>query len=217
MTEIEAEFWPLFEEVPRYTNTLPQPSEDIKKLDYPITFREMQAVLRHMKQSACGSDELTREDLKAANGTDLVGLLNIAFGLVCCIPFILRHNRTVLIPKKGDFSKVHNWSPITISSILTRLLHKILASRLSENIKLHHAQRGFTPCDDVITSYTILDTIIREHRWETTLCVVHRSFQSFQQAPSNSDRACTDLQRNRSPHSKVYYVHLLGRGHDHAK
>lgn len=106
MTKIEAEFRLLFEKVPKYTNTPPQPLEDIKKLDYPITFWEMQAALPHMKQFACGSDGLIREDLKAANGTDLVCLLNIVFGLVCHSSFILRHNRIVLIPKKEDLSKV---------------------------------------------------------------------------------------------------------------
>ncbi|CAK9798933.1 Retrovirus-related Pol polyprotein from type-1 retrotransposable element R2 (Fragment) [Anthophora plagiata] len=162
MSDIEAEFRPIFEECPPYSGSTPIQKEIIH-LDYPITFRETELALHRLKQSACGPDGLNREDLRRANMADLVGLLNIVFGL-CHTPSILRHNRTVLIPKKGDLSIVSNWRPITVSSIFTRLLHKILASRLSENIKLHHAQRGFTPCDGVMSSSTILDTIVREHR-----------------------------------------------------
>ena len=94
---------------------------------------------------------------------DLCCLLNIVFGL-CNRPDILRHNRTVLIPKKGDLSLVVNWKPITIFSLFSRFLHKILASRLYDSVKLHHAQRGFVPSDGIMSSYTISDTIIREHR-----------------------------------------------------
>ncbi|CAL7932954.1 unnamed protein product [Xylocopa violacea] len=163
MTEIEGVFRPLFEECPKYCGPVYQPRENVIHLDYPITFRETELALRRLKQSASGPDGITREHLRNANMADLVAMLNIVFGL-CRTPSILRHNRTVMIPKKGDLSIVSNWRPITVSSLFTRLLHKILASRLSENIKLHHAQRGFTPCDGVMTSSTVLDTIVREHR-----------------------------------------------------
>lgn len=163
MEDIEAEFRPLFEKCPRYTAATPQHPPETVHLDHPITFRETELALRRLKQSASGPDGITREDLRAIDMADLVALLNIVFGL-CHTPSILRHNRTVLIPKKGDLSKVSNWRPITVSSLFTRLLHKILASRLSENIKLHHAQRGFTRGDGVMSSSTILDTIVREHR-----------------------------------------------------
>ncbi|CAK9834615.1 Retrovirus-related Pol polyprotein from type-1 retrotransposable element R2 (Fragment) [Anthophora retusa] len=162
MSDIETEFRSIFEDCPQYSGSTPIQKDTIH-LDYPITFRETELALRRLKQSASGLDGINRDDLRKANMADLVGLLNIVFGLRRT-PSVLRHNRTVLIPKKGDLSIVSNWRPITISSLFTRLLHKILASRLSENIKLHHAQRGFTPCDGVMTSSTILDTIVREHR-----------------------------------------------------
>ncbi|CAL7932765.1 unnamed protein product [Xylocopa violacea] len=163
MIELEGEFRNLFEERPDYNYATPQSPTETIHLDYPVTFREVELTLRRLKQSASGYDGITREDLRAANMVDLVGLLNIVFGL-CQTPSILRRNRTVMIPKKGDLSKPSNWRPITISSMFSRLLHKILASRLSDNIKLHHAQRGFTPGDGIMTNFTILDTIIREHR-----------------------------------------------------
>ncbi|CAL7932906.1 unnamed protein product [Xylocopa violacea] len=163
MSEIVTAYRPLFEECPIYSGPTSQSPSKVIHLDHPITFREVELGLHRLKQSACGPDGITREHLRAVGMPDLVGLLNMVFGL-CCTPSILRRNRTVLIPKKGDLSNVSNWRPITISSLFTRLLHKILASRLSENVKLHHSQRGFTPGDGIMTSYTVLDTIIREHR-----------------------------------------------------
>lgn len=167
MADIVTDYQPLFEECPQYSGPSPLPSQETIHLDLPISFRETEIALRRLKQSACGPDGINRVDLRAANLPDLVSLLNIVFGL-CQTPSILRRNRTVLIPKKGDLSKVSNWRPITVSSLFTRLLHKILASRLSENIKLHYAQRGFSPGDGVMTSFTILDTIVREHRHNST-------------------------------------------------
>lgn len=163
MTDIEAYFRPQFEECPEYSGPAPQPPSEIIHLDYPITIAETELALRRLKQSACGPDGITRDHLRKANLADVVGLLNIVFGL-CHTPSILRHNRTVLIPKKGDLSLTSNWRPITVSSCFTRLLHKILASRLSCNIKLHHAQRGFTPTDGLMSSCTVLDSVVREHR-----------------------------------------------------
>lgn len=163
MADFETDFRPLFEKCPQYTGPAPHSTVETIHLDHPITFRETELALRRQKQTASGPDGITRDHLRMANMADVVALLNIVFGL-CHTPSILRHNRTVLIPKKGDLSKTSNWRPITVSSIFSRLLHKILAARLSENIKLHHAQRGFTPGDGVMTSFTVLDTIIREHR-----------------------------------------------------
>lgn len=165
MTDIEEYFRPQFEECPEYQGQTPQPPREVIQLDYPIAISEVELSLRRLKQSACGPDGITRDHLREANLADVVGLLNIVFGL-CRTPTVLRHNRTVLIPKKGDLSTPSNWRPITISSCFTRLLHKILASRLSMNINLHHAQRGFTPTDGLMTSCTVLDTVIREHRME---------------------------------------------------
>ncbi|KAK2575331.1 hypothetical protein KPH14_012808 [Odynerus spinipes] len=163
MDAIEKEYQDLFSNCPVYHNSPLHPPEKTIDLDYPIASRETEINLRRLKQSAAGLDGITREVLRNMDLTDLTCLLNIVFGL-CKTPSFLRHNRTVLIPKKGDLTLVSNWRPITISSLFSRLLHKILASRLADNIKLHHAQRGFTPGDGVMTSYTILDTIIKEHR-----------------------------------------------------
>ena len=80
MAHIEDEIQPLFKELPRYSNPPPQPPDDTKKLDYPITFRKMQVALRDMKQSACGLGGLKREDLKLAKRTYLVCLFNTVFG-----------------------------------------------------------------------------------------------------------------------------------------
>ena len=84
MADIEGTFRPLFKALVFIRNT--------EELDYPITFREMQVALRHMKQSACGPDGLKREDLKLANGTDLVCLLNIVSKQVSSFWLMLHSN-----------------------------------------------------------------------------------------------------------------------------
>ena len=163
MVDIEQDFHKLFGECPNYSIRPPKTPSEISLLDYPVSLREIELNLRRLKQFAGGLDGITREHLRNVGLTDLYCLLNIVSGLCKC-PDILRHNCTVLIPKKGDLTSTSNWRPITISSLFSRLLHKIIASRLYENAKLHHAQHGFVPGDGIMTNYTILDTVIKEHR-----------------------------------------------------
>lgn len=107
LKDIEAEYQKLFGDCPDYRSVPPTPQKDKSILIYPITMRETKRNLRPLKQSTAGLDGTTREHLRNCELLDLCCLLNIVFGL-CNSPDILRHNRTVLIQKKGTYL----WWPI---------------------------------------------------------------------------------------------------------
>ena len=133
----------------------------------PFSKKEVVVAKGKLKKSAPGCDGLKREDIRNIPEDDLVALLNIVWGLKL-IPSVWRQNRTVLIPKSDPPDGVNpgNWRPITISSLMYRLMHKIVAKRLESDLKLHSAQRRFTQTDGIMANLTILDTAIREHRGE---------------------------------------------------
>lgn len=76
-------------------------------------------------------------------------------------PFTWKHCKTILLLKEGHLFDPANWRPITISSALQRLFHRILASKLSEKIELCCQQRGFQPLDGTLDNLLILEHYIK--------------------------------------------------------
>lgn len=145
---------------------LPEPRGKTKgeiNLFYPISRREIKQQLSKLKDSAKGPDGIARRDLRSANVHDLVAFANIVFGSRL-VPAALRENRTTLLPKTGDLKSVTNWRPVTVSSLLLRLIHKVIASRLSKQVPLHSSQRGFTAQDGLLANTHVLQTVIRERK-----------------------------------------------------
>ncbi|KYB24672.1 Retrovirus-related Pol polyprotein from type-1 retrotransposable element R2-like Protein [Tribolium castaneum] len=79
-------------------------------------------------------------------------------------PSAWRVLRTTLVPKDGDLRNPANWRPITISSALQRLLHGVLAARLSKLVSLSSSQRGFTEIDGTLANALILHEYLQYRR-----------------------------------------------------
>ncbi|CAG0890306.1 unnamed protein product, partial [Darwinula stevensoni] len=143
-----------------------------------------------------GPEGLIIAKLKEFDVHSLSALLNI-FLWVKDISVSPKISKTVLIPKAGDLSKASNWKPITISSALIRLLHKILAKRLSLSIqeKLSPTQRAFLPVDGTRVNTFLLDAIIdRARRCHREIhCVSLDIAKAFDSVSHFSIRRC--LQR----------------------
>ena len=69
--------------------------------------------------------------------------------------------RTIFIPKKPDAVDSADFRPITISSALTRLFHRILAERVDSAVEFSEEQRacraGIDGCGD---KTVVLDSIL---------------------------------------------------------
>ncbi|CAG0890454.1 unnamed protein product [Darwinula stevensoni] len=111
---------------------------------YSITVKEISKALQASPKSAPGPDGLTISDIKGKNKIYLAVLFNICLWSRD-LPKSLKISKTILIPKSGYLNLASNWRPITISSVLLRLLHKILALRLNLVTHLSPAQRAFLP------------------------------------------------------------------------
>ena len=119
-----------------------------------------------MRKSAPGVDNLTLEKLRELNPEIISIVFNIQLWkktqLSC-----LNGNATTLIPKKSDgLDDAGNWRPVTLSSMLVRLLHRILANRVSSSIELNPRQKAFVPLDGCAQNTFVLDTLIRQYRVE---------------------------------------------------
>ena len=135
-----------------------------RKLYIPITADEVKHELRIMRKSAPGPDNLTLEHLRALDIKLLLSILNVQLWLRKQLP-CLNKNRTRLIPKKSEgLEDASNWRPITLSSMVVRLLHRILAGRISSSIKLNERQKAFVPLDGCAQNTFLLDHLIRSYR-----------------------------------------------------
>lgn len=163
MSEFEVYYRDVFAQKDLGWKAQPARAESTVDISHPISSTEIHSHLRKLKESCPGLDGIKREHLRSMRRADLLALLNIIWGMKC-LPPILRENKTSLIPKSANTKDLKQWRPITVTSRVLRLLNKIIASRLENNIKLTHAQRGFTKIDGIIANTSILQTVIRTMR-----------------------------------------------------
>lgn len=79
-------------------------------------------------------------------------------------PEYLLESLTTLIPKKSQANAPSDFRPITVSPVLIRALHRVLASRMTTMIRLDQRQRAFRPTDGCSDNVFLLDMVLRHHR-----------------------------------------------------
>lgn len=72
--------------------------------------------------------------------------------------------RTVLIPKQTGLLSPGDFRPLSITSVVTRQFHKILARRLKAKHNFSETQRAFTDCDGTVENLSILAAILADAR-----------------------------------------------------
>ncbi len=133
-----------------------------------VSESEVKTALRTMRTgSAAGPDHLSVQDLKRKVGERpgfLAGVYTIWL-MAGKVPEKLKESRSILLPKgTSNLDQIGNWRPLSISSVLLRLYSKILAKRLTRNITLHPAQRGFISAPGVEQNSVLLEHAIRKQK-----------------------------------------------------
>lgn len=123
-------------------------TESIEKPEYFITAKEVGDYIRNMtKGKSPGHDGLSIEHLQAA-GVHLPRVLSMLYNI--CI----RHSylpsdmmKTVVVPiaknRTGDVSDIANYRPISLATIIAKVLDGLLDLQLRKHLKLHDLQFGF--------------------------------------------------------------------------
>lgn len=112
--------------------------------------------------TSAGPDGLTARALRKVPLEILVRVFNI---IMWCgkAPTHLLESITSLIPKKSNAHQPGDFRPITVSSVLIRAFHKILATRMAAEIRLDQRQRAFRPTDGCSDNVFLLDLILKHH------------------------------------------------------
>ena len=109
-----------------------------------ISDEEVCNSLKSFGVTAAGTDSRRVIDLKLVNAGVLALTLNLLL-LVKALPHTIEEARTTLIPKGARPTAPGEFRPITVSSVVTRLLHKILAKRIGDARLLSLRQKAFIP------------------------------------------------------------------------
>ena len=138
------------------------PIRDTKwNLVKPITVSEIDAMLKGMSNGATGLDRITLRQLKAIPTTLLARMFNLWL-VAEALPKQLQKGRTSFIPKvPGDLAPP-KFRPITVSSFITRLIHRTLAKRFSEEISVEPRQKAFVPINGCAEDLAILQALIAQ-------------------------------------------------------
>lgn len=132
-----------------------KPIFDTNLLIYPKEIENCQS----KKQSAAGPDGLAVRDVNRIGIRFKCKLFSL-FLLLHWIPDILLDSFTIFIPKKNNVKNPASLRPLSISSNLTRLFHKVLVNRLSPLFNPDSYQFGFRPADGVARGIDVLDSVI---------------------------------------------------------
>lgn len=137
-----------------------EPSEALVNLFYPVTSQEVTSNLPPVK-SAPGPDGFTARLLRTVSNVTLEVIMNL-LALMKRVPESLRGARTVFIPKKSPAKCHSDFRPITVSSVLLRLYHRILAKRLLSKLDFDYRQRAFTPVDGCAENVFLLASVLED-------------------------------------------------------
>lgn len=112
--------------------------------------------------TAVGPDGINVKTLRSIPLSILERIFNL-FMFCGELPESLCKSRTIFLPKKEESNEPGDFRPITISSVIVRTFHKVLANRL-KCISLDERQRGFRDTDGCSDNTMLLDMVLRYHR-----------------------------------------------------
>ena len=155
------------------------------------TKEEIKAALKSLKaRKAPGPDGIPPEAFKAdtETATSVLHKLYVKIWEEEEIPADWKMGHIVKLPKKGDLSNCGNWRGITLLSIASKVLLKVILDRMKNHLYrlLRQNQAGFTPGKSTTDQAAALRIIIEQvEEWNST---VYMNFIDFLKAFDSLDR-----------------------------
>ena len=143
------------------------------QLMVPITTEDVNRSLKGMKDGAPGPDGQKLKDVRAIPHDQLAAHFNLWL-LSAYLPSTLRGGETVLLPKVSGAGAPNEFRPITVSNIVVRCFHRIMAQRMEMHLPLSLGQKAFRRGDGIADSVWFMQTVIKHH--QDTLCPLNIAF-----------------------------------------
>uniref|UniRef100_A0A1B0GQ24 Uncharacterized protein n=1 Tax=Phlebotomus papatasi TaxID=29031 RepID=A0A1B0GQ24_PHLPP len=147
--------------IPDRTNKSPR-NEELEDMWEPITIDEVK-LARLDPRSAAGIDRISVQQFQKCP----VHVRTLLFNVLLLVGHLTGRKscaRTVFLPKVEGSSDPKDYRPISITSVITRQFHKILAARLTSMHEWDERRAGFLPVDGCGENLAILNELIRFSR-----------------------------------------------------
>jgi hypothetical protein len=146
-------------------------SEPVFSLQAAVLPRELDEAIRSQGDGAPGKDGIRREDLKHLDVSEYA--LRCSLWLACGMPpSAFREGYTSLAPKSVSAREPGEYRPITVSSMLARVFHRVISKRMERGVPLNERQKAFRSGDGLRDNIWILRTLIRSRTRRTRpLCI----------------------------------------------
>jgi hypothetical protein len=147
---------------------------DLGEVFEAITTREVNERLNHTRHNtASGPDGIERKHL---TGPDIREILRILYNMILVSkiqPKAWNAKRKILIPKQGkDRSKVQNYGPLTIGSLICRTYWGIVDRKLRNVITFSPRQKGFVNESSCFNNIHIMNEIIKAGKAKNGLVAI---------------------------------------------
>ena len=125
----------------------------------PVTHLEVSRALKELNGKAPGVDHVRAINLKSIDPSLLAGFFNL---LLLCqfVPPHLSLARITFFPKVDLPTKPDDFRPISVESLILRVLHKILFLRWSPHFPHDKAQFGFLQRDGTFEATNVLHSLL---------------------------------------------------------
>lgn len=139
-----------------------------------VTNEEIHKALHRIKvDTSPGPDRITVRILRHLKSTKFLTLLANIMLKFKYVPTPLKLARRILIHKGGDGSNMNDWMPITIFSVVRRIIEKVLDSKLRSYVTLSSHQRGFIPVPGTHINASIINGCLRLAKQGKRIVVLH--------------------------------------------
>ena len=134
-----------------------------------ITKKEIEVAINNIAiDTSPGPDHVIVRIIKNTIAAEIIASISTRMLQTGYVPSKLKQARTILIHKGNDSTDIANWRPITICSVIRRVIDRVLDKHIREFVSFNPNQRGFTNSSGAHINTAILDSLLHEAKTKKT-------------------------------------------------
>ncbi|KAJ4447763.1 hypothetical protein ANN_09771 [Periplaneta americana] len=141
--------------------------------DIQISEHDINMVISKIKvDTSSGPDCVIMRTIKELKTSKVLCLLASAMLKFKRCPCVLKTARTILLFKGGEEDQLTNWRPISIFSVVRRIIEKVLDKFLRNFVNLTNQQRGFISIPGTHINSSVINGCLQDAKLENKNCCV---------------------------------------------
>lgn len=141
--------------------------------DWTITETDVTEAIKGIKiDTAPGPDSILMRSIREMPCSRVIQLIAQLMFRHGHVPRCLKKGRTCLIYKKGPTSNPKSWRPITIFSVIRRIINRILDRKLRRSVLLNPNHKGFTSSPGCHVNASLVNACLQDAKSKAKDCAI---------------------------------------------